>query len=148
MGLQKSIMKSIKYTAFILCLVAGACRHTPYFFNHGFWLHNLSDSAIYFSCSKAYPDTSLPNLTYQAGSPFAVPSTLVEPGGSQPIPIPDSLDMYFATIPSDTLQIFIYSARVVQTTPWDTVVARYMVLKRYDLTLDSAQKIAGIVNYR
>jgi hypothetical protein len=76
-----------------------------------------------------------------------VPSQIIAPGqtftilkGSVP------LDSYFASyVPSDTMEVFIYDVNTVKNTPWDSVVARYLVLKRYDLTIDGIKKMNGVL---
>jgi hypothetical protein len=50
-------------------------------------------------------------------------------------------------MPPDTPEIFIYDAKLVQTTPWDSVVGKYLVLKRYDFSLQDLEKMNGIVTY-
>jgi hypothetical protein len=47
----------------------------------------------------------------------------------------------------DTLSVYIFDAQVLETTPWDTVKANYLVLKRYDLSLDDLNRLNWIITY-
>jgi hypothetical protein len=51
-------------------------------------------------------------------------------------------------IPGKKLQVFVFS--VVKTTPqwnWDSVITKYQVLKRYELTADELKAMNNIINY-
>jgi hypothetical protein len=47
----------------------------------------------------------------------------------------------------DTLSVFIFDAQVLENTPWDTVKAKYIILKRYDLSLDDLNKLNWTITY-
>ena len=38
-------------------------------------------------------------------------------------------------IASDTLIVYVIDTAILESTPWDTVIKNYLVLKRYDLSL-------------
>ena len=42
---------------------------------------------------------------------------------------------------------FIYDACILETTPWDTIKAKYIVLKRYDLSLQDLQQMNWTITY-
>jgi hypothetical protein len=48
---------------------------------------------------------------------------------------------------SDTLMMFFYDADMVDTTDWDIVVSDYLVLKRYDLSLEDLQGMNWTITY-
>ena len=43
--------------------------------------------------------------------------------------------------------IYIFDAGVLESTPWSTVVNDYMVLKRFDLSLQNLQKMDWTITY-
>jgi len=53
------------------------------------------------------------------------------------------IDEYF----SDTVYVYVFDAAVVDTTPWDIVAKDYLVLKRYDLSLEDLQRLDWQVTY-
>ena len=52
-------------------------------------------------------------------------------------------DEYF----SDTVYVYVFDAAVVDTTPWEIVAKDYLVLKRYDLSLEDLQRLDWQVTY-
>jgi hypothetical protein len=48
---------------------------------------------------------------------------------------------------SGVLSIYVFDAEVVENTPWEVVARDYLVLKRYDLTLDDLQRLNWTVTY-
>ena len=48
---------------------------------------------------------------------------------------------------SDTLKFYILDAVVVENTPWEVVARDYLVLKRYDLTLEDLQRLDWKITY-
>ncbi len=48
----------------------------------------------------------------------------------------DCIELAFKDlIPSDTLMVYVFDAMIIESTPWETVKSNYLVLKRYDLSL-------------
>ena len=47
----------------------------------------------------------------------------------------------------DTLFVYIFNAEVVENMPWEIVARDYLVLKRYDLTLDDLQWLDWKITY-
>jgi hypothetical protein len=48
---------------------------------------------------------------------------------------------------SDTFIVYIFDAAVVENTPWEIVARDYLVLKRYDLTLEDLQRLDWKITY-
>ena len=100
-----------------------------------FEIINNSDSSVYFAFSFSYPDTSLskinpvPNL-WQKLLPH---EGKFETGG------------VFNVTP--TTLAFIFNANTIETTPWDSIVKHYMVLKRYQLTKSDMGKNNWTITY-
>jgi hypothetical protein len=106
-------------------------------------VNNVSDKAIYVSWTIDYPDTSLIHTVNPTYNPQI---KKVEAHGVQK-------DYYGAPSKGlfndkvDTLSVFVFDAQVLETTPWDTVKANYLVLKRFDLSLDDLNKLNWIITY-
>lgn len=47
----------------------------------------------------------------------------------------------------DTLMIFVFDGQVLKTTPWETVQQDYLVLKRYDLSLEDLKQNNWTITY-
>jgi len=48
---------------------------------------------------------------------------------------------------NQTTLVFIFDAHTIETTPWDSIVKHYMVLKRYQLTKSDMEKMNWIITY-
>lgn len=110
-------------------------------------INNQSSKEIYYSYSYSYPDTSI-NIGYLTPGSTATPSVPLGPGQKYTMSAPGTQEDYFSTIPSDTLLVFIYDAKVVMTTPWDSVVKNRLILKEYALSLDDIKKMNNDITYR
>ena len=47
----------------------------------------------------------------------------------------------------DTVYVYVFDATVVENTPWEVVARDYLVLKRYDLTLEDLQLLNWKISY-
>ena len=105
-------------------------------------VNNLSDNAIYVSWTRDNSDTSLNHIVnptyYSQIKKVAAHSVQAECYGAP------SEAIFKDT---DTLSVFIFDAQVLESTPWDTVKARHLVLRRYDLSLDDLNKLNWIIIY-
>jgi hypothetical protein len=54
-----------------------------------------------------------------------------------------SLDEFYVHVPSGKFQVLVYDVNIIKTTPWDTVVSTYPVLKRYELMADNVARTVG-----
>jgi hypothetical protein len=138
-------MLKLQFAFTISCCFLASC-HPDNFYTF-FDIKNNSDQAIYYTYSNKYPDTSVDQSIYIPPGSTRTPSEIINANSRLAVVKAGPLENYFKTIPSDTIEIFIYDAKVVRNTPWDSVVAKYLVLKRYDLILDSINKMGRIVTY-
>ena len=100
---------------------------------------NNSNKAIYFNISFRYPDTTLDsNPTFDSSFKIENQSQKVDKYGR-------CLEGDFSY--TSKIMCFIYDAQTIETTPWDTVKAKYLVLKRYDLSLKDLENINWSVTY-
>ena len=112
-----------------------------------FDIKNNSDKAIYYTYSNKYPDTSVDQSIYIPAGSTRTPSEIINAHSTSAVVKSASLQDYFKTVSSDTIEIFIYDADVVKNVSWDSVVAKNLVLRRYLLTLDSINKLAKVITY-
>lgn len=104
---------------------------------------NNSDKAIYFYVSSRYPDTLnlYPNpVLGDNGNKIREKSTGQDLYG-------DCYKYMFKNSRSGVIMFFIYDAHTLETTPWDTIVKNYMVLKRYDLKLEDMTRMNWTITY-
>lgn len=134
-------MEAIKIFILLILAVSG-CRKDYYDTRLNFV--NNSDSSIYVSISDFYKDTSYVYVNYYPGNapekykiqPYET-KTSIKPIGTWERVYEEQ----------DTLAFYVFDAQVIETTPWDTVKAKYLVLKRYDLSLDDLQRMNWIITY-
>ena len=105
-------------------------------------VNNVSEKAIYVKWTGAYPDTS---LNHMANPTYNSQINKVEAHSVQKDYYGVPSQAFFKYI--DTLSVFIFDAQVLENTPWDSVQARYIVLRRYDLSLDDLNKMNWIITY-
>jgi hypothetical protein len=140
---------SVLFVAFLCSLAScGLEDHWPVLFS----IKNNSNRRLYFQYKLTYPDTSVDNSIYLPNNSTRTPSEIISAGQTQAVlggfeEKQPALGKLFAQIPSGKLEVFVFDVNVVSKTPWDTVVAKYLVLKRYDLTLDSMKKMNRVITY-
>jgi hypothetical protein len=102
---------------------------------------NESNKAIYFIASgRLYPDT----LTLYP-DPTNNQYYKIEAYSNQNDIYRDCIEYHFNV---DSIEMyFIFDAHLLETTSWETVVNNYMILKRYDLTLEDLQRSDWTITY-
>jgi hypothetical protein len=89
-----------------------------------------------------YPDTTLP--TMKPGMRFVPPEkkrVFIETGSG------GNWDQVFFNLPSDTLSIYLFSADTLATYNWSEIHDKYLILKRYDLSLQDLKNSNFIITY-
>jgi hypothetical protein len=103
---------------------------------------NVSEKAIYVSWTTDYPDTSFNRVANPTYNPELYK---VEAHSVQKEYYKAPSKGLFRDV--DTISVFIFDAQVLESTPWDTVKAKYLILKRYDLSLDDLINMNWILTY-
>ena len=89
-----------------------------------------------------YPDTLLSDKRHF----FGIPISKGEKTGLGDIGLPwDSI--YKNIMVNDTMSVFIFDAKVLDTYSWEEIRDNYMILKRYDLSLEDLQKLDFTLYY-
>jgi hypothetical protein len=100
---------------------------------------NNSDNSIYFYLSFSYPDTALYlNTTNNAYFKIEKHSHKIEQYRR-------CLEGDYSYTPK--IMCFIYDAQTIESTSWDSVKTKYLVLKRYDLTLQNFDSTNWTITY-
>lgn len=86
-----------------------------------------------------YPDTTLPTV-----KPVLMH---IRPQSSFNLYSRKPYEEVIANLPADTLSIYIFSKSVYKDTLWSNVHGRYLVLKRYDFSLEDLKKLNWEVVY-
>jgi hypothetical protein len=112
---------------------------------------NNSDTRVYFDWRSEYPDTTLNKTDPQWVGPYnSLPwsENGLNPNETKVIRLRGSWEDCFAdNIPSDTIMVYIIDADVLENVYWDTIVKNYMILKRYDLSLQDLEDMNWTITY-
>ncbi len=107
-------------------------------------IKNNTAKYIYYYDIYTYPDTSIGEINI----PRVKDNYEVKPNSENSIPTQVVWERIFENdLPSDTLSIFIFNEDVINEVPWDTVKVQYLVLKRYDLSLEDLKQMNWTITY-
>jgi hypothetical protein len=146
------MIKIIYYTIiFVFILNCASCINKGSGLDTRLHIVNNSTNTIVTQLSCLFPDSSLDVNFYTKQNNICVDTSSnnqIYPGSSLAFKVAGSWGYIFSHyIPSDTLQIFIYDYATFKNNSWDTIVSKYLILKKYDLTLDSLEKLNWIIKY-
>ena len=131
--------------SFFLCQTCGDkednCHKTITF-------KNKSTDTLYVVGSTFYPDTSIYS---------GIPNPILDPNFTMVLPDEnntrvlwgkDCIELAFKfSIPSDTMMIYVFDAKTLKVNTWETVKSNYLVLRRYDLSLQDLESLNWIIAY-
>lgn len=106
---------------------------------------NHSEESVEFYFAKPgggnlYPDTTLANE-----KPVFI---TVPPKQDRPAYLRVAYELFFNEIPSDTLSVFVLHTDTLNKYSWKEIRDSYMILKRYDLSLDDLKQLDFRVTYQ
>ncbi|MGV8091904.1 MAG: hypothetical protein AB2L24_08580 [Mangrovibacterium sp.] len=104
-----------------------------------FWILNNSNEALNFLVSYNYPDTIIPDTYDKVKS--------LNPNDKTPYDSKKKWEEVFYELPADTLSIFIFSRNTIINQEWEKILENYMVLKRYDLSIEDLEEQNWVVAY-
>lgn len=107
-----------------------------------YYINNNSNNAIYFNFSSQYPDTIIPSPNPISGGTFKVEKQTKKHESFR-----DCVEEIFLQNSSKIAIFFIFDANTLETTPWDTVRAKYLILKRYEITLENFRNNNFTITY-
>ena len=103
------------------------------------YLKNNTSKTIYYGLSYSYSDTSLKKIEDVPGYNGSIAHKITS-GEQTTLPAAS-----FAYNP--TMQLFIFDSKTKENTPWDSIVAHHMVLKRYQFTESDMEKGNWTITY-
>ncbi|HUZ57580.1 MAG TPA: hypothetical protein VMU83_02250 [Hanamia sp.] len=122
----------MKFLFLLLSVICISSTCTKSRVSTAFFIKNNSSKTVNYAWSDKYPDTSLTKILYQ------IPIDPLQTKGP----------FYYSVSPgSGIVEIFLFDSITVVSNPWDSITEKYMILKRYDLTIDSIDKMNRIVTY-
>lgn len=110
---------------------------------------NTSSKTVYVEYLGGYPDTTY--FKYEPNPVLSPEVSKALPGETNKRALESRScweDKFKDLIKSDTVMIYVFDAQVLESTAWDTVVKKYLILKRYDLSLQDLQKSNWTVTYQ
>ena len=129
-------MKKLILVLIVVVCSANCCNNEAY---REIYIQNKSDKTIYYGVDYSYPDTSLLQIDDIPGYEGSIAHKIKK--GDQD----DIMAALFSLNP--TLQLFIFDANTIETTPWDSIVKHYTVLKRYEFTRSDMEKNNWTITY-
>ena len=128
---MKNMINLLTILTLFVCLSASSCKIKEEQHRQISVINN-SNKAIYYRLSFAYPDTTLKKTD---------PNNYKINSGVQTFTAAKSF------VFNPTMQMFILDADVVEKEPWDSIVAHYEILKRYQFTEEDIQNWNWIITY-
>ena len=107
---------------------------------------NNSEDSLYVTALISYPDTL--QLKYSAnpqGNSYM--KTLPKEKNTMALRGNDCIEKEFIYEIPDTLMVFIINSKVVENNTWQKIGDNYMVLQRYDLSLQDLQQLNWQISY-
>ena len=142
--MKKKFFILIALTPFLLSLTCGKdgdCHKIISFVN------NSTQSVYVDEILSRWPDTNLysydSNPIYDSFS-YKINANQRSNGALQ---LSACYEGVMSSPKSDTIMVYVFDAQVLETTPWDTVTANNMYLKRYDLSLQDLQNSNWTITY-
>lgn len=130
--------KTINFLAILLLfsMTASICKKEQHRY---IYLKNNSGKAIYYGLSYSYPDTSLIKIGDIPGKDGNI-SHKISIGTEETLPATN-----FAY--NSTMLLLIFDTEVIEKEPWDSIVAKYKILKRYQFTEQDMQNRNWTITY-
>ena len=139
--------KNIYLLIFTILLYGSTCNRQGEDCHKYITFINNSDSAIYTIPGTNYPDT----LRFGNGgtTPSLNEKILPNDSGHAAGLTFDCLEHIFypERIASDTLMIYVFDAEIIETEDWGQIMHDYLVLKRYDLSLQDLKDMNWTITY-
>jgi hypothetical protein len=135
-------MKKISFVLTINILFIGlntsSCKHEDA--TTHLEIKNNSNLSIYYALSYSYPDTSINKIGIMPYSKVG--------DTSQKINANDNVFVRIAILGiSPITQMYIFDAHTIETTPWDSIVKHYMMLKRFQVSKSDMEKNNWTITY-
>jgi len=112
--------------------------------NSIFYFRNGTDKPIYMLVTYDYPDTSMnfQNPRYERYTHKIAANTKRE------IRTNNCIENIILNSPGKKMSMFVFDAKLVDTTPWPQIKQNYQVLKRFDYTLEEMESADWNIDFQ
>jgi hypothetical protein len=141
---------NISFFCLLVLLTLISCRERKSGNCHyNIYILNKSDKTIYSSFSRNFPDTSLNGVDIVLESDVkAIPNDSIAIGASSGWGGCWEKNLNSEEpLPMKRVMVFIYDEKTIKTIFWDTIKAKKLYLKRYDLKLEDLQNSNWRISY-
>jgi hypothetical protein len=105
---------------------------------------NNSENAIFFYGGNAYPDTTILDQNPSSGGDL---SYKINGKTAKIMGYRDPIELRFKHSQTDTIVFFLFDANTLETMPWDIVMKKYLILQRFDVSLQDMQRLNWTITY-
>jgi hypothetical protein len=111
--------------------------------------NNASEKDVYVTFDRYYPDTLYIFHSESPTSESENTKVLSKSSSNRPLDNEDcwESDFNYKPQPLDNLMVYVFDAEILETTDWSVVAHNYLVLKRYDLSLEDLQGMNWTITY-
>ncbi len=134
--------KIVFYSSILLISTALNCIKNTDDCHKEYTVVNNSDHDIYYKVSLRYPDTT---LIYDLNPTVDPTLYRIYKFNNKAQFDRDCYEGWFFAV--DTIMCFIFDAQTIERTPWDTIMTNYLILKRYDLSINDMQNTNWTITY-
>lgn len=141
-------MKTLNYFLVIslLCLSSTCKKNDENDYHKIIKYINNSNMELYVHVSGSYPDTTFARGEFPNPIVSELNRILPHETNTMALAARYGFEEEFK-YSYDTLMIFVFDGQVLKTTPWETVQQDYIVLKRYDLSLEDIKRMNWTITY-
>lgn len=142
-------MKKIIYLFLFISIIFYSCDPTcdTETCHYHIYIQNNSSNNIYQTVSDIYPDTLLKFYTDPNPKLDAINKTTINEKGTMSKLSCYEFDFKDTKRPLEKLIIYVFDAKTLESMSWDSIKAKDLYLKRYDLTLQDLQNNNWTITY-
>lgn len=140
-----------QFTIPLLCIIllSSTCEKENANCHKSILFVNESEIDVYILPNSNYPDTL--NFMYDSSPEFDKVTYKIVANTASENPLNENscweAILSGNRIPSDTLMIYVFDAQIIENMDWEDVVYDYMVLKRYDLSMQDFEGMNWTITY-
>lgn len=124
----------------VITLLSSTCIKSKNCHTKANFVNNSPSDVYVVALSEGYPDTNAWRHSYIPNPANDAVNYIVKGNGqsSTPLSAGSEVDECYTDFmfkpESDTAMVYVFDAHVLDTTPWDTIRARNLYIRRYDLS--------------
>ena len=119
--------------------ISSSCEKPPgATYRYRIWIENKSEIGISYQINELYPDTLIQSN---------IDVLMLVPGDKHVHDKIEKWEVFFSQLPADTLSVFFYSTDTLSKYSFEEVQESYMILERYDFSLQDLESWNWTVSY-